>query len=81
MEEVNIDTSHNCAYGQTKESELTHNGGVVYEAIGDNCLYGIQPNAAYGPLLSDNSQCCAHLYEDPNKVIDTVPNTTRTDAV
>ena len=80
-EEVNIDTSHNSAYGQTKEPQLTHDGGVVYEAIRDNGLYGIQPNAAYGPLLSENSQCCAHLYEDPNKVIEMLPNTTTTDAV
>ena len=81
VEEVNIDTSHTSAHDQAKESQLTHDGGVVCEAIRDNCLYGIQTNAAYGPLLSDNSQCCAHLYEDPNKIIEMLPNTTRTDAV
>ena len=89
VEEIDINTSHNSAYGQVigqvkgqaKELHLTHDGGMIYEEIRDYSLYGIQPNAAYGSLLSDNVQCCPHVYEDPNKVIDKIPNTTMTDAV
>ena len=85
VEEIDINTSHNSAYGQVegqaKEPQLIHDGGMIYEEIRDNSLYGVQPNAAYGSLLSDNVQCCPHLYEDPNKDIDMVPNTTMTDAV
>ena len=85
VEEIDINTSHNSAYGQVKgqakEPQLIHDGGMIYEEIRDNSLYGIQPNAAYGSLLSDNAQCCPHLYEDPNKDIDMVPNTAMTDAV
>ena len=56
--------THNCAYGQVKETQLAQDGDVVYETIKDNCLYETQANEAYGPL-QHNTPC----YENPDKVI------------
>ena len=53
MEKQDTNITHNSAYGQIKECQLTQDGDVVYEKIEDNCLYDeIQVNMAYG----DNSQ-------------------------
>ena len=63
MEELDINITHNSAYGQVKESQLAQDGGVVYEEIKDNCLYEIQPNVSYGPL-QHNTPC----HENPDEV-------------
>ena len=63
MEELD-NITHNCAYGQVKDSELAQDGGVVYETIKDNCLYEIQANEAYGPLQHKTPS-----YENPYEVI------------
>ena len=63
MEELDINITHNSAYGQVKESQLGQDGSVVYETIKDNCLYEIQANEAYGPL-----QCSTPCYENPDEI-------------
>ena len=53
IEKQEIKITHNSAYEQIKQCQLTQDGDVVYEKIEDNCLYDeIQVNVAYG----DNSQ-------------------------
>ena len=63
--ELDINITHNSAYGQVKESQLAQDESVVYETIKDNCLYEIQVNEAYGPL-QHNTSCC---YENPDEDI------------
>ena len=63
MEELDINITHNSAYGLVEESQLAQDGGVVYEEIKDNCLYEIQANLSYGPL-QHKTPC----YENPDEV-------------
>ena len=62
--ELDINITHNSAYGQVKESQLAQDESVVYEIIKDNCLYEMQANEAYGPLQL-NTPC----YENPDEGI------------
>ena len=62
--ELDINITHNSAYGQVEEFQLAQDESVVYEIIKDNCLYEIQANEAYGPL-QHNTPC----YENPDEGI------------
>ena len=61
--ELDVNITHNSAYGQVKKSKQAQDGSVVYEIIEDTSLYVIQANEAYG-LLQHNTPC----YENPNEV-------------
>jgi len=61
IEDLNITTTRNSAYGQVKDSQLTQDGSVIHEAT-------IEANVAYGCASSDNSRRHSHLYENPDEV-------------